>query len=518
VSLRALPLLSRIYLAFLLLATVLVGPTAEALIAVPLLFVHAAALYRSPPERLDLLFTVLTFLLTPLGLTPLTGPFLAVLLQLPVIPLLDGQLRALALHQATPGFREGMWATSDLNVLVLALGASAVLGVMAGSPALAGAAAVLLFGMAARLVLVLQILRRSPLEWETRRLRVLAGSQSHEDFRIKNRCPFTLTISISSPSQWVTLRPTTFQIGAGQDVSLEMSIVPHQAGRSDPTVQVEMRGPWGLLAMGYLLTPLELHVIPRARYAVWLAKRYLEATRAEQSTLMVEPVTSQAVRGRGVEFDSLRRYETRDSLRDIDWPHTLKFNELVVKEFADPAPGSVVLLVNLETANAEEADWLAYNLVMSSLSAARQGMPIKILAYNQREPMLATGPMSGRQGVKRALQLSTRVAHAPGLERVLAPPDASRLRKSIRQLEVADENGDAAPLRRLLSLELTALEDLASRHPLTYLVRTLLERGPHDATVTLVSHWTHDADALAIALPLLRSRGYRVIDLFSERR
>ena len=264
------------------------------------------------------------------------------------------------------------------------------------------------------------------------------------------------------------------------------------------------------------MAPVELHVVPRARYAAWLARRYLEATGGGQrGDVATRVVRSLPRRTSGIEYHRLREYEPGDRLRDVDWRHTLKLGELVVKERIDAPEGSVALLVNLVVANPEEADWLAYHIVMSALSAARQGMSTFILAYDERETVLALRALDGREAFQEALRLSTRLAYAAPIERLLAPPDILRLRRTVRRLGMNGGHEDGAGLEVLLRLELEKLEELAHRHPVAYLVRTLVQWGQQGSTIAVVSRWNHDAEALGVMLPWLRSWGYHVVDLLS---
>jgi len=213
----------------------------------------------------------------------------------------------------------------------------------------------------------------------------------------------------------------------------------------------------------------------------------------------------------GIEYHRLREYEPGDQLRDIEWRHTLKLRELIVKERLDTPAGSAVLLVNLAVASEEEADWLAYHLVTSALSAAHQGVRVSILAYNEWDVVLDMEPRDGREALKEALRLSTRLAYVAPIERLLAPPDVLRLRRAVRRLEA-----DGATLAALLRIELAELEQLARYHPVAALAGSLIQRRQQGSVITVISHWNHDAEALAVALSWLRRRGYRVVDLHAE--
>jgi uncharacterized protein (DUF58 family) len=258
------------------------------------------------------------------------------------------------------------------------------------------------------------------------------------------------------------------------------------------------------------LNPLELHVIPRARYAAWLARRYLQ-----QQARSRQDVSSTGASGgsRGVEFQSLRTYQPGDRLREIDWRHTLKLGKLTVKQYLDPQAGATAFLVNLVAADDGEADWLAYHLIMSALTAAREGVSVVFLAYDDRAITLTTGPVSPRETVKRALQLAGQVSINEHFPRLLEPPDVPALRREARLLETSYlRPGTPATGRALLfQIELAAVEELTRKHPLSDVWATLRRHIPPPATLTVLSQWNHDAEALAVTLADARLRRYRVI-------
>jgi hypothetical protein len=57
-----------------------------------------------------------------------------------------------------------------------------------------------------------------------------------------------------------------------------------------------------------------------------------------------------------------------------------------------PEGGGIVILMDLVAGNAEEADWLGYHLITSALTAAREGLPSALTAYNRevKENLLDT--------------------------------------------------------------------------------------------------------------------------------
>jgi uncharacterized protein (DUF58 family) len=145
---------------------------------------------------------------------------------------------------------------------------------------------------------------------------------------------------------------------------------------------------------------------------------------------------------RGVEYLRHRQYQPGDRLKDLDWRHTAKFREPIVKEYSEPQAGGTIILMNLIAGDAEEADWLGYHLVTSALTIAQQDMPSVLAAYDHQEAVLVTGPLHPREILKHALRVSDEIALVNREERLLAPPNLLRLRRSVRSLH---ENGLGGP-------------------------------------------------------------------------
>ncbi|MDP3061644.1 MAG: DUF58 domain-containing protein [Chloroflexota bacterium] len=486
--------------------------------ALTLLVSQAAALYRPLPCRIDLVLTVVALLLLPLGIFALIGPVFAALVVAPALLLPDLQLQDLAHAQPAPPFHQGIRTTQTLNSLALTLIAIAVLGMVARNYALLIVAGLLLLGLAVRAAWEVRLLRRPPFRFQASQMRVLVGSQKGCRLEVRNSSRAELRANLSTPYSWLVIRPTRLQLGAGQNGSLEVSAAPPLAGPVAPELRIAIRGPSGLLTAGYAESPLEIHSIPKARYAAWLARQFLEATSTGRGTTTTALTMNEAARRAGVEFFGIRDYQPGDRLRDIEWRHALKLDKLLVKEHLDPPGGGAWILVNLVVSTPEEADWLGYHLVMTAFSAARQAVPSFILGYDEHEETLSVGPLEGREALKQSLRLSTHLSRVEPWERLLAPPNVLRLRRESRAGSMIEARSDGHGFVELLRLELEALEELAQRHPAARHARKLMRLGQRGSTVTVISRWNHDAEALAVILPWLRGRGYRVVDLLAEER
>ena len=77
-------------------------------------------------------------------------------------------------------------------------------------------------------------------------------------------------------------------------------------------------------------------------------------------------------------------YQPGDNLKNIDWKHSVKYNELVTREFFEIQGQPVILLINLVAGDTEETDKLAYNIIVAALSLAQDGIPAALAAYDDQ--------------------------------------------------------------------------------------------------------------------------------------
>jgi hypothetical protein len=143
-------------------------------------------------------------------------------------------------------------------------------------------------------------------------------------------------------------------------------------------------------------------------------------------------------------------------------------------------------------------------------------LPSALAAYNHQEAVLVTGPLHPRETLKHALRVSGEIALVRREERLLAPPNLLRLRRSAQNLRGNGSGGPRGTLGEVLQREIEALEDLARGHPLTSTLLSGLRGSPPPATITVISRWNHDAEALAVTLPRLQGQGYRVLEIGSR--
>jgi hypothetical protein len=205
-------------------------------------------------------------------------------------------------------------------------------------------------------------------------------------------------------------------------------------------------------------------------------------------------------------------YQPGDSLKNIDWKHSVKYNELVSKEFFEIQAQPVIILINLVANDAEETDKLAYNIIVSSLSLAQDGIPAALAAYDDNGVILTTSSLIGQELAVRSLEIVKEIITKESATKSLNPPDVSRLRANIRRLNDT-ESRPAEALRDLLQIEFKSLSINAKSNPCTAALDEVMTKMNQQSTVIVISNQNHDAEALAFNLYTLTVKGNTVISV-----
>ena len=510
---RTVTWISRAYLILALLAAVLLSPLAYSPLALILLILEIYTTWRPPRAGLGLAFTVSTLVLTPLTLQPWAGSFLAAVLVIPALPLLDQALRRNALDQPFEDSLLDRTPTGTSIAFGTALLVLFITSVLLGRWTLSFTSIILASYFVSVLGYVLYKTTRTPLKESTTWTRVIAGDTVITSATIEARTKMPLRVRFQAAYPWVHLDPSELKLQA-KTAQIALTLTPPLAGPSKLQLQASVIDPWGLTQINQILEPVELYVIPRARYAAWLARKYLEQTTPGAASIVPAHGASTALRGAkgGVEYLSSRPYQAGDRLKDMDWKHTLKLNELIVKEYIEAQGQMAIIAVNLTVVDAEEADRLAYNLITSALTLAREAVPTSLAAYNHKDVVMATGPTNPRETVKTTLKLAQDIVQIEPLQRFLQPPDIQRLRRAIGQLEET-KSEPADKLAAILRLEYEAIQEAAKEHPATRALTEATRHGGGPGVILLISSRNHDAEALVATLDRLQRKGYAAVTI-----
>ena len=531
-------LLCQIYLLAVLLATTLLSSLPYSLVGLILLLVTLFTTLRRLHPRLNLVVSLIIIFVLPLLLEPLlqhlssTGllssiplalgeltltstQIIAVAAVLPAIYLLDWSLRQNAPSTIlTHSHQKGRYVTTALTALFASVLIMLPASVMINNATLFLASIIPMFYLLAILIRVLLAVPKLPLDIPVVEKRVISGTMADISLKTKSRARIQLHSMLSPINPEVTIKPERFTLNkAGTELNL--AITPTLAGPLRPQLWLSATDPWGFLRVNQVIEPVELHVIPRARYAEWLAMRYLEKTQAKGSVATTTPEAI-TLPSRGVEFLDSRDYQPGDELRRIDWKHTLKFNQLIMKEFMDIGQQSAIICVNLSVNNAEEADKLAFNLITTSLTLAQEAIPTALAAYNYHEVVLTTPVINPREILKQSLTLVKDIGCVEFARSFLQTADIGQLRRNIILLKQATSQ-PAQQLSNILDFERRAMEEAAKNNPATLALSTAAKYTPSPAVIILVSQLNHDTEALMITTERLSKRGFTSIPVEAAR-
>lgn len=503
----------------MLAATIMSAPP-YSLPVLALLLVMLFATMRPQPPGLNVAVNVAVFFLTPLALAsllerlallpPAAGPVISVVFILPVIYLLDDNLRQNT--RRAPAFIKGSTGRHPTRLyasLFMAAPVTMLLSPVVNSPVLlltGGAFALYLLGV---LLGILITIPRLPLATPTTSKMVIAGATGSLPLHITSKASASMPILVNPADPWVKAAPGGLTLNRGE-AGLELSFTPPLAGQASPQLRVSALDPRGFIQIDQLLEPLHLHVIPRAKYAAWLARKYLEQTEAGGSTSSTLPPKAIMMPRRGIEYLDSRSYQPGDRMKDIDWKHTLKLSQMIVKEYIDTGELAAIIAVNLAATDAEAADKLAFNLITVALTLAQEGIPAALAAYNHRSVVLSTAITDPSEILGQALSLVREITLVELADRHLEPADIAKIRRNIVHLKQAESE----PARRLLGMldfEYRAIEEAARNHPATIALTAATRQAPAPAMILLVSQLNHDAEAILVTAEKLSRRNFTTI-------
>lgn len=503
--------LSRVYGALALAASLVLSPLVYAPLPLLMLLLY---LYLEWGRRVQLKVPFYLFLALslPLLFQPLIGPWLIPLFTLPLMPLLDYSLRQFALTGTLEPGKQGRRTTRLCQLLFSSLGAVGLAAVALGSWGLLLSCLLLLSYLATLMGVVLRRTSPGPCHVQVANYKGLAGVFGQMPLRLENRCRLGGQIELHSPYSWFHLRPKRLVLDRPA-LELEASFTPPLAGPGMVEAGATFLDPWGLVRADFPLGMMKLFIIPRAQYAEWLAWRYLEISAGgEKASMTAAVTTTQRASRKGIEYYGLRSYQPGDSAKVIDWKHTLKLRQVVVKEFVDSGVEAAIVAVNLSVTDEEEKDKLAYGLISTALTLARENIPSALTAYDYQGVALTTQLLDPHQALLQALNLSRGVRVSLSPRRYLGSPNVTRLRGNIHRLRQSSQ-GAAIRLAELLHLEYLALNQAARENPATAAVTAALRAMPGKATVVIISGHNHDSEAIAFLQYTLKERGYQTLEI-----
>ncbi len=367
--------------------------------------------------------------------------------------------------------------------------------------------------LAALIGVVMRKLPLKPVEEAKVRARLIAGSKDKFQIKLRSKTKLGGKLFLKSPHEWLSIASETLSLRE-KELRVEISLSPPLSGPSNIKLPAQFIDQWGLIQTGFEVEPLELFVIPKAKYAAWLVRRYLEGGKPGTLPLVSSPGLFKATSGlrQGIEYYGSRLYQPGDSLKVIDWKHSLKLSELVAKEFSEFKGRSAMVLVNLAVTNAEEADKLGYEILMTAISLAQENIPTALAAYDHEKVRLTTSVLHPRALLLQSLELAQQIVTFVNPLKYLSPPNVNRLRANLSRLNSLDSEASKT-LAQLLQLEYKSLEENAKTNPASQALLEGLAKVERGANLVIISRRNHDAEALAFNIFSLARRGQAIIEV-----
>ena len=520
-------LLCQIYVLLVLLAATILAALPYSLLALVWLLVILFITWRPLLPRLRAVITVATVFLLPLILEPLfnfltpntgglltTAQIIAAISILPVIYLLDYDLRQNTQNLSTfaRGRAQGRHLTFLSKTLLTTTLAILLISLIANNTALLLTSIIFALYLLAVLIGVYLAVAGSPLDFTTLSKRAIAGTTINTSLYATSKASVRLYNLITAADPWVKLTPRSFTLSKAKKEELNLTITPPLAGPTHLQLQVSAMDPWGFIQVNQLIEPVELQVIPRAKYAEWLARRYLEQTEAGATADSLLLAKARLMPKKGVEYFDSRPYQPGDQLKDIDWKHTVKLSQIITKEYIEAGKPAAIIAVNLSVTDAEAADKLAFNLITTALTFAREAIPTALAVYNHQRVILTTTVTDPREIVKQTLPLIKDITSVKFTHRFLQLPDISKLRRDIAQLKQATSE-PAQRLLGVLNFEYQAIDKAAKTQPATLALSTAIKHAPARAIIALISQMNHDAEAVLLTTEKLARRDFTTIPI-----
>ncbi len=505
----------RLYLVLALVAVMALSALPYSAIAVVLFLLQIYLLWRRPNPKISLPLDLLCLAAFPLAFEPVIPQPLAAFLVLPAIPLLDGELRANAQAQPFASFSKGRRPSIVLKGMAMFLAVVLFVSLIAASYTMSLTAALLTAYM---LGISLYAIRRFTMpihSEETPYVKVITGESRALSAVLRNRSGMPLRLRLLSTYPWVSLEAS--EVTIAETLRIEASVTPPLAGPTRLPIQASILDPWGMIQVNQVLELAVLTVVPRARYASWLARKYLEGEGRTFRGPMVSPSLAllSRHRGHGAEYDSSHPYSPGDRFKDMDWKHSARLRQLIVKRYSDVAARTALIVVNLAVEDAEEADRLAWSLVTSVMTLAANSIPTALAAYNQQEVVAVTPITAPKIMLNKVLQLIENTVLVQPTVRFLQPPDLKRLSRTLDRLEGVGSE-PAQRLAAVLGLEKEAARRATEQHPISLALKESLPYVYPPAMILVFSPYNHDAEVLPVTLATLKDRGYTVLPGYAK--
>ena len=508
---RTIVLTLKLYVCAALIVTAVFSSQVTSVVAILALLVYLFLQWRPFHDFVRIINNYFIFFATVILLAPITGPWLSGLVALPLLFLVTNSLIFTAGSTPVKTTKYTHNLTSVGLVLSLLMIGFLLVALFLGSLSLILASSIAILHLGVLIYFSMTRLSVTSIEVQQVKQRMVAGTLADLAVDLHSKTGIGAILHVESPYEWLKIHSPVIDLTKGLPV-LKFSISPPLSGPSETMVQACVIDRWGLTQIRFQVSPIQLHVIPRARYASWLAKKYLDATKPGTLPIVsnISAVKPQYGLRRGIEYYGSQTYQPGDELRSIDWKHSIKYNKMITKEFIEFHGQPAVLLINLSVKDTEEADELAQKMIMTALSLAREQIPTVIAAYDHNDVRMVTSILQPQQMLVKSLEISKGLTLFDNPIRYLYSPDISRLRADISRLEFTGSEATRT-LSQLMRIEYKNLVEGVMSNPATKAINRALESGNTQSTIVVISGLNHDANAVAVNSFIMTKRGHSIL-------
>ncbi|MEP2653630.1 MAG: DUF58 domain-containing protein [Paraglaciecola sp.] len=255
-------------------------------------------------------------------------------------------------------------------------------------------------------------------DWAFSRRRPLLSSRRNIPQSLSVNCEHTVKIEITNndrlafhfdveehfPEDWSLLTDLhELEIEPGESLQLEYKIIPHQRGLARLSFTefctASILGYW---QFSWLFeNDSDVKVYPN-----FLAIQNMAGLNGNIN-LTQAGLKKFNLRGSGMDFRQLREYREGESLKQIDWRATSRFNKLISKEFQEEKNQHVMIMLDAGQRMRVHDDDMTYfdhalnSLILLSHSALKNGDSLSLQSFGSETRWL--GQMKGVQSVSKIL-------------------------------------------------------------------------------------------------------------------
>jgi uncharacterized protein (DUF58 family) len=508
--------LFRIYVVANLVAAIAVAPIAFSFVPILVLLWYIFQWRRRMPALVGLMSELFAFIAIALFLSKPIGVYWSTLVAMPILILINAKLKEFTVERPPPDhiIEVGKRRLTNIGIAFgLILATLLLVAFLVGSLSLAVASLVLLLAFVGLATVAWRKSSLRPVVEVPLNRRMVAGSQTSFIIEFDVRARTGGRLFLKPRQDWVRLNPSVMA-ATGKTLTTSVTLSPSLSGPTTVKLDARAIDRWGLVETAMELEPVRLDIIPRAKYASWLVQKYIAGSRSGVLPLFANVGIIKPLHGwrRGTEYYGSRLYQPGDSLKNIDWKHTLQHGEITEKEFAEFGGRPAVLLVNVVARDAEEADKLAYSVVTTALSLARENIPAGWAAYSYDEVKLTTAPLGPEKLLSSSLQVIKELITVVEPKKYLVPPDVARLRGNIMRLGSVNSSA-AVVLNALLKKEYEVLRRISSQSAVSTALEQVMRKVDKESNIIIISSPGNDADVLEFVKYNLSRKGNRVITL-----